>query len=122
MIFENLLKILFLSLILFVFGTVCFALDIPQRFYPGKMDFIGQGHHLFHICIFVVAKLQLEATLDDFEMNRDLIARSRPPPTFLFCFISLACVAAFNIFIVKLFNKMISHNFNKHGNIITKAN
>ena len=108
---------LVLSLILFVFGTTCFALDIPQRFYPGKMDFIGQGHHLFHVCVFVVAKIQLEATLADYEMNRDLIANSRLPPTFFFCFISLFILAIYNLFLMNLFYKMINLNFNKHGNI-----
>lgn len=103
---------------LFIFGAACFAFDIPQRFYPGKMDFIGQGHHLFHICVLMVSMYQLDAVYTDFLTNRDIIAASRPPPTFAFCFISLLAVAFFYIYIISRFYKLISHNFDEEGNAV----
>lgn len=107
----------FLSYGLFAFGSSCFAFDVPQRFYPGKMDFIGQGHHLFHICIFVVSLLQLNAAYDDYTVNAAKIAATRPAPSFLFCFGSLMALGLYYMNLVGQFYKMISHQFDADGNL-----
>lgn len=111
-------EIHFKSYILIIIGAVCFALDIPQRFYPGKMDFIGQGHHLFHICVFMVSMVQLDGTYGDYVINRDIIAASRPPPTFIFCFGSLFVVVIYYIYLVRCFYRSIEHCFDENGNTV----
>ena len=103
---------------LFLLGAAFFALDFPQRYFPGKLDFIGQGHHLFHVCIFFVVTLQLEGIYKDYLINRELIAASRDPPTLVFCFISLAAVIVFYLYLIRKFTSMINHNFDSEGNYI----
>ena len=66
----------------------------------------------------MVSMYQLDAVYTDFLTNRDIIAASRPPPTFAFCFISLLAVAFFYIYIISRFYKLISHNFDEEGNAV----
>lgn len=105
-------------IVLFLVGAAFFALDFPQRFFPGKLDFIGQGHHLFHICIFFVVTFQLEGCYNDYLLNKELIAASRSPPTLIFCFISLGAIIVYYAFLIKNFSTMIAHNFDEQGNFI----
>lgn len=105
-------------IVLFLVGAAFFALDFPQRFFPGKLDFIGQGHHLFHICIFFVVTFQLEGCYNDYLYNKELIAASRSPPTLIFCFISLGAIIVYYAFLIKNFSSMIAHNFDEQGNFI----
>lgn len=37
----------------YVFGTMIYMLQIPERWFPGKFDIWGQSHQLFHIFVFV---------------------------------------------------------------------
>lgn len=106
--------------IIFLIGAAFFALDFPQRFFPGKLDFIGQGHNIFHICIFTVVSLQIHGCYADFETNKELLAISRPIPTLSYCFLSLFCLTAYYIYIIWHFNRMIVHNFDKEGNLINQ--
>lgn len=107
-------------LVTFLVGATCFALDFPQRFLPGRLDFFGQGHNLFHMCIFLVVALQFKACHLDFLANRDIIAATRPPPTFVLCFASLIALTAYYAYVTYQFNRMIAHNFDDEGNLIKK--
>lgn len=108
--------------VFFLAGAACFALDFPQRFFPGRLDFFGQGHHLFHICIFMVVVLQLNVCLADFQINRDVIAASRAPPTLSFCFLSLIFLIMYYVYVIRCFYKMIAHNFDNEGNLLMRMN
>ena len=110
-----------ISYVVFLLGVFCFATDFPQRFFPGRFDFFGQGHHWFHLAVLFGTILGLQATYNDYRTNRDLIASSRPPPTFAFCFLSLLTISAYYIFVIKKFTQMINKNFDKEGNIIEKT-
>lgn len=105
-------------LAVFLVGAVCFALDFPQRFLPGRLDFFGQGHNLFHLCIFLVIALQFKACHLDYLANREVIAASRDPPSFAFCFLSLLALTSYYAYVTFNFNRMISHNFDSEGNLI----
>ena len=109
-----------LHTLLFLMGAAFFALDFPQRFFPGRLDFFGQGHHWFHLCIFCVVVLQLNGCYSDFLNNKELIAASRPPPTISFCLLSVLSLAAYYVYIIRCFYKMIGHNFDCQGNLIDK--
>jgi predicted membrane channel-forming protein YqfA (hemolysin III family) len=110
----------FSHIVIFLMGAGFFAFDFPQRYFPGKLDFFGQGHNIFHLCIFVVVYLQLDACYLDYIANRELIASTRPPPTFSYCFISLFCLVIYYVYLIVLFTKMIEHNFDAEGNLIHK--
>ena len=38
---------------LYVFGTMLYMFQVPERWYPGKFDIWGQSHQLFHIFVLV---------------------------------------------------------------------
>jgi hypothetical protein len=103
--------------LIFLMGAAFFALDIPQRWYPGRFDFFGQGHHLFHICVCIVVIIQLKACQFDFLTNRDLIVGSRIPPSIIYSFFSLFLVTSYYIYVIINFYQMIGHNFDENGNL-----
>jgi hypothetical protein len=105
---------------IFILGAVFFALDFPQRFFPGRIDFFGQGHHLFHMCIFFVVMLQINGCYNDYVSNKDLIAASRTAPSALYCFVSLLAMVFYYAFVIINFNRMVCHNFDEHGNLVKK--
>jgi len=53
------------QIIWFMFAGFFFGSDIPQRFFPGKCDFLGHSHQIFHICILFVTLNQLDAIYID---------------------------------------------------------
>lgn len=108
-------------IVLFLGGATFFALDIPQRWFPGKFDFVGQGHHIFHVCIFFVVMYQIESCHLDFLSNYDLIVSTRKQPTFQMCFATILLLLIYDIFVIKMFTKMISHNFDDEGNLVKKT-
>jgi hypothetical protein len=108
-------------IVLFIGGATFFALDIPQRFFPGKFDFVGQGHHIFHVCVFFVVVYQIESCHSDFVSNYELIVNSRAQPTFQMCFATVLLLLIYDIFVIKMFTNMISHNFDDEGNLVKKT-
>jgi len=40
---------------LYLFGALLYATRTPERYFPGKCDFIGQSHQLFHVCVVMAA-------------------------------------------------------------------
>uniref|UniRef100_A0A8C2FF09 Progestin and adipoQ receptor family member 5 n=1 Tax=Cyprinus carpio TaxID=7962 RepID=A0A8C2FF09_CYPCA len=52
--------------LLFAFLTCfLFASHLPERLAPGRFDYIGHSHQLFHICAVVGTHFQMEAVLTD---------------------------------------------------------
>lgn len=113
-------KLHFVHIILFLTGAVFFGGDIPQRFFPGRFDFFGQGHHIFHICIFFVTVFQIEACYNDFKSNYDKLISTRTMPTFEMCFLSVFVLLIYDLIIIKSCRNMIAHNFDDMGNMISK--
>ena len=105
---------------IFLLGGMFFGLDFPQRFFPGRFDFFGQGHNLFHICIFFVVKLQFEACYDSYLSNYEHIIETRAIPTIQMCFLSVLVLFIYDIYIIISCRQMISHNFDKDGNLKSK--
>lgn len=46
---------LLLSGTLYVVGALLYALRIPERFAPGRFDYVGASHQIFHVFILVAA-------------------------------------------------------------------
>uniref|UniRef100_A0AC34QC16 Uncharacterized protein n=1 Tax=Panagrolaimus sp. JU765 TaxID=591449 RepID=A0AC34QC16_9BILA len=40
---------------LYLFGAFLYATRTPERFFPGKCDYVFQSHQLFHLCVVVAA-------------------------------------------------------------------
>lgn len=47
----------------YVLGVVFYALQIPERFWPGAFDLFGSSHQLWHICVVLGALQHLEGCL-----------------------------------------------------------
>ncbi|KAI1311604.1 hypothetical protein EDD11_003344 [Mortierella claussenii] len=35
----------------YVFGALLYGSRTPERFFPGKLDYVGASHQIFHICV-----------------------------------------------------------------------
>ncbi|KAL7673414.1 hypothetical protein ACOME3_008273 [Neoechinorhynchus agilis] len=52
--YASLGKLIIMGL-LYISGAVLYALRVPERFFPGKFDILGQSHQLFHILVVAAA-------------------------------------------------------------------
>ncbi|KAK6188260.1 hypothetical protein SNE40_004477 [Patella caerulea] len=89
----------------FFLGGFFFGSDIPQRFCPGKCDFLGHSHQLFHICILMTSYKQLDAVYEDIKMYSSLI-RGIPVPTFMSTFGAVLITIVLNTVTVVIFRSV----------------
>ncbi|CAF4910511.1 unnamed protein product, partial [Rotaria magnacalcarata] len=101
------------QIILFIVGATFFAFDIPQRFWPGALDFIGQGHHLFHLCIYFVTLLQMHGVYWDYETHQKIIDQ-RSKPDLIFCAGSIISLILWDIVIVWYFRRRLGDKDHAH--------
>ncbi|NXN76836.1 PAQR6 protein, partial [Himantopus himantopus] len=57
-----------------------FASHLPERLAPGRFDYIGHSHQLFHICAVLGTHFQLEAILCDVRSRRAWLRGHLPVP------------------------------------------
>ncbi|NWS77682.1 PAQR6 protein, partial [Crotophaga sulcirostris] len=57
-----------------------FASHLPERLAPGRFDYIGHSHQLFHICAVLGTHFQLEAVLCDASSRQAWLRRRVPAP------------------------------------------
>lgn len=55
----------------FLLSAVFFSYPIPECFFPGQFDFVGQGHQIFHVLLSMCTIFQLEALFQDYARRRD---------------------------------------------------
>ncbi|XP_061530993.1 membrane progestin receptor alpha-B [Phycodurus eques] len=63
------------QVLLFLIGAYFFSCPHPESWFPGKCDFIGQGHQIFHVFVMVSTLVQIEALRIDFSERRPLYER-----------------------------------------------
>lgn len=54
-------------MIWFAVAGFFFSSEVPQRFFPGKFDFVGHSHQIFHLCIIMVTEKQLDGITHELE-------------------------------------------------------
>ncbi|XP_029352210.1 membrane progestin receptor beta [Echeneis naucrates] len=57
----------------FLLSALFFSCPIPERFFPGRCDFVGQGHQIFHLFLSLCTMVQLEALFQDYARRRDTV-------------------------------------------------
>ncbi|XP_062293532.1 membrane progestin receptor beta [Scomber scombrus] len=62
-----------LQIACFLLSALFFSLPIPERFFPGHCDFVGQGHQIFHLFLSLCTMFQLEALFQDYARRRDMV-------------------------------------------------
>ncbi|XP_061453293.1 membrane progestin receptor alpha [Rhineura floridana] len=77
----------------FLIGAFFFAYPYPEKWFPGKCHFVGQGHQIFHIFLMLCTLAQVEAVLLDYEMRRPIYSRLHGGVAPLFSALCLFVVA-----------------------------
>ncbi|KAJ2082910.1 hypothetical protein H4R24_001240 [Coemansia sp. RSA 988] len=54
---------------LYVSGTLLYAFNIPERWYPGMFDIVGHSHQLFHCLVFFAALIQYYGIIQAFKWH-----------------------------------------------------
>ncbi|KAK2168915.1 hypothetical protein LSH36_13g10046 [Paralvinella palmiformis] len=69
----------------FFLSVYFFSSAIPERLAPGRFDYVGHGHQLFHTLMIVTSLLQIRvAILELGRRPRDLIEAAMPDPVVIF--------------------------------------
>ncbi|XP_039107350.1 membrane progestin receptor delta isoform X2 [Hyaena hyaena] len=80
-----------------------FASHLPERLAPGRFDYIGHSHQLFHICAVLGTHFQLEAVLADMGSRRAWLAAQEPPLGLAGTLATLGLAVAGNLLIIAAF-------------------
>nr|XP_020472618.1 membrane progestin receptor beta-like [Monopterus albus]XP_020472619.1 membrane progestin receptor beta-like [Monopterus albus]XP_020472620.1 membrane progestin receptor beta-like [Monopterus albus]XP_020472622.1 membrane progestin receptor beta-like [Monopterus albus] len=62
-----------LQIAFFLLSALFFSCPIPECFFPGNCDFVGQGHQIFHLFLSLCTMVQLEALFQDYARRRDMV-------------------------------------------------
>ncbi|XP_078212104.1 membrane progestin receptor delta isoform X1 [Callithrix jacchus] len=80
-----------------------FASHLPERLAPGRFDYIGHSHQLFHICAVLGTHFQLEAVLADMGSRRAWLATQEATLGLAGTVATLVLVVAGNVLIIAAF-------------------
>lgn len=78
----------------FLVAAFFFAYPYPEKWFPGKCHFVGQGHQLFHMFLILCTFIQLEAVLVDYRTRRHIYAELHgdlAPFFSIMCLVVMAC-------------------------------
>lgn len=62
-----------LQVAFFLLASFFFSCPIPERFFPGRCDIMGQAHQIFHVFLSLCTLCQLEAVVVDYSRRRDTL-------------------------------------------------
>ncbi|KAM9405831.1 membrane progestin receptor delta-like isoform 1-T1 [Salvelinus alpinus] len=97
--------------LLFAFLTCfLFASHLPERLAPGRFDYFGHSHQLFHICAVVGTHFQMEAVLADMTSRRAWLIAQAAVPSFLSTLGALALGIILNLGIIGIFSAPLLWN------------
>ncbi|XP_023390063.1 membrane progestin receptor delta [Pteropus vampyrus] len=80
-----------------------FASRLPERLAPGRFDYIGHSHQLFHVCAVLGTHFQLEAVLADMGSRQAWLATQEPPLGLAGMAATLGLAVAGNLVIIAAF-------------------
>ncbi|CAL8259284.1 unnamed protein product [Boreogadus saida] len=81
-----------------------FASHLPERLAPGRFDYFGHSHQLFHVCAVVGTHFQMEGVLADMVSRRAWLVSQAAVPTFLGTVGALAAGVVLNLGIIAVFS------------------
>ena len=96
----------------FFCGGFFFGSDIPQRFFPGRFDFVGHSHQIFHVCIMMTSLKQLDALYKDISADKQGLYAS-DPPTFMGTYGAVFIGLLINLVIVFVFHQVAKQKIAK---------
>ncbi|XP_068558285.1 membrane progestin receptor delta isoform X1 [Cebidichthys violaceus] len=91
--------------LLFAFLTCfLFTAHLPERLAPGRFDYFGHSHQLFHVSAVVGTHFQMEGVLADMASRRTWLLAHGAMPSFLGTVGILAASLALNLGIIGIFS------------------
>ncbi|XP_013878897.1 progestin and adipoQ receptor family member 6 isoform X1 [Austrofundulus limnaeus] len=91
--------------LLFAFLTCfLFTAHLPERLAPGRFDYIGHSHQLFHVCAVVGTHFQMEGVIADMTTRRAWLQTHSVMPSFLGTIGALAVSLALNLGVIAIFS------------------
>ncbi|XP_051921184.1 membrane progestin receptor delta isoform X1 [Hippocampus zosterae] len=81
-----------------------FTSHLPERLAPGRFDYFGHSHQLFHVCAVIATHFQMEAVLCDMTSRRALLEAAGPAPSLPGTAGVLALGVALNLGVIALFS------------------
>ncbi|CAH2274540.1 membrane progestin receptor gamma isoform X1 [Pelobates cultripes] len=58
-----------------------FATHLPERLAPGRFDYVGHSHQLFHVCAILGTYIQMEALIMDMNLRRSWFEKNDTLPS-----------------------------------------
>ncbi|KAM9723882.1 LOW QUALITY PROTEIN: membrane progestin receptor delta [Menidia menidia] len=91
--------------LLFAFLTCfLFTSHLPERLAPGRFDYFGHSHQLFHVCAVVGTHFQLEGVLADMFQRRAWLQKVGVAPTLPGTLGALGLGLVLNLLVIALFS------------------
>ncbi|XP_004589282.2 membrane progestin receptor delta isoform X2 [Ochotona princeps] len=84
-----------------------FTSHLPERLAPGRFDYIGHSHQLFHVCAVLGTHFQLEAVLADMGSRRAWLAWQEAPQGLAGLVATLGLAVAGNLLIITAFTAWV---------------
>ncbi|XP_057690252.1 membrane progestin receptor delta [Corythoichthys intestinalis] len=81
-----------------------FTSHLPERLAPGRFDYFGHSHQLFHVCAVAATHFQMRAVLSDMTWRRARLEAAGPAPSLRATAGALALGLALNAVVVALFS------------------
>lgn len=96
-----------------------FGSEVPQRYLPGRCDFLGHSHQIFHVCVFLVAIKQLDAVYLEITTDSKLLYADAAP-TFRNTFGAVFLGIFINICLVVLFREVAKRKIAREASLEEK--
>ncbi|XP_071763212.1 membrane progestin receptor delta isoform X1 [Centroberyx gerrardi] len=93
-----------------------FASHLPERWAPGRFDYFGASHQLFHVCAVVGTHFQMEGVIADMTSRRAWLMAHGASPSFLGTIGALALSLVLNLGIIGIFSAPLLWNPHKSAN------
>lgn len=81
-----------------------FTSHLPERLAPGRFDYFGHSHQLFHVCAVVGTHFQMEGVITDMLSRRAWLSDQGVAPSFIQTIGALLIALFLNLIIIILFS------------------
>jgi hypothetical protein len=92
-----------------------FGSDIPQRFFPGKFDFLFHSHQIFHVCIMFMNLKQIDGMYTDIHEHLESIKKFEDTPTLWNTFGAVFFAIIVNAFVIYIFHHVAKERIRRES-------
>lgn len=103
------------QMIWFLTAGFFFGSDIPQRFFPGKFDFLFHSHQIFHVLIMFMNFKQIDGMYTDIHEHLESIKTFEAEPTIWNTFGAVFLGIAANSVVIYIFHNKVADRLKKES-------